>query len=336
MREFGSAHMLRACGSQNGPPILYERQPEVPMRLHPLRLVASLFVPLLVSCGGGEDAGEDVPEPAATTISAPVTVSGVGFSTPESVLHDTGADVYLVSNINGAPLDEDGNGFISRLSPSGEVLSLRWIDGEADGVTLNAPKGMAIRDGTLYVADIDCIRRFDASTGAPSGEVCVEGASFLNDVAPHYEAGVVFTDTGLDASFSSTGTDAVYHLVGDEYETVVAAPDLGAPNGVAAGDGSVTVVTFMSGDIFRLDEDGRTDLLGMEGAQLDGVELLADGGLLVSDWGASCVHRVTAEGQATCVIGDVESPADIGLDRERNRVLIPLFNADEVWMRPVE
>lgn len=306
------------------------------MRLRSLRLVAPLLVALLVSCGGGGDAGEDAPEPAATTISEPVTVSGVGLSTPESVLHDAEADVYLVSNINGAPLDEDGNGFISRLSPSGEILNLRWIDGEAEGVTLNAPKGMAIQDGTLYVADIDCIRRFDASTGAPAGEVCVEGASFLNDVAPHYELGVVFTDTGLDASFSPTGTDAVYHLVGDEYETVLAAPDMGAPNGVAVGDSSVTVVTFMSGEIFRLDEGGRTDLLGMEGAQLDGVELLDDGALLVSDWGASCVHRVTAEGRATCLIGGVESPADIGLDRERNRVLIPLFNANEVWFRPLE
>ena len=295
-----------------------------------------LILPLLVACGGETAESEGAAESTPTTSAEPITVSGVGFSTPESVLHHVADDVYLVSNINGTPLDADGNGFISRLAPSGEVLSLKWIDGEAEGVTLNAPKGMAIVDGTLYVADIDCIRRFDASTGAPSGAVCVDGASFLNDVAPHFEEGVVFTDTGLDASFSPTGTDAVYHLVGEEYAAVLADPELGAPNGVAAGESSVTVVTFMSGEIFRLDESGRTDVLTVVGAQFDGVELLSGGALLVSDWGASCVHRVTPEGEAACIVGDVASPADIGLDRQRNRVLIPLFNADEVLIRPLE
>ena len=296
---------------------------------------ALLLLPLLVACGGEATEGEGEPETVPTTSPEAVTVSGVGFSTPESVLYHEAEDVYLVSNINGTPLDADGNGFISRLSPSGEVLSLRWIDGEAEGVTLNAPKGMAIQDGTLYVADIDCIRRFDASTGAPSGEVCVDGATFLNDVAPHFEEGVVFTDTGLDASFSPTGTDAVYHLVGDDYAAILADPELGAPNGVAAGEESVTVVTFMGGEIFRLDEGGRTDLLTVEGAQFDGVEMLPGDALLVSDWGASCVHRVTAEGQASCIVEDVASPADIGVDLGRNRVLIPLFNANEVWFRPL-
>ena len=82
-------------------------------------------------------------------------VADVGLSTPESVLHDAGADVYLVSNINGSPLEKDGNGFISRLAPDGSVLALKWIDGEAQGITLNAPKGMAIQDGVLFVAAID-------------------------------------------------------------------------------------------------------------------------------------------------------------------------------------
>jgi len=35
-----------------------------------------------------------------------------GFDTPESAVHDPVADVYLVSNVNGAPLAKDGNGYI--------------------------------------------------------------------------------------------------------------------------------------------------------------------------------------------------------------------------------
>jgi hypothetical protein len=56
-----------------------------------------------------------------------IRVADVGLSTPESVLHDAVADVYLVSNINGSPLGKDGNGFISRLAPDGSLLELKWI-----------------------------------------------------------------------------------------------------------------------------------------------------------------------------------------------------------------
>ena len=254
-----------------------------------------------------EEAATDSPmEPG------PITVADVGFATPESVLHDTSADVYLVSNINGAPLDADGNGFISRLSPEGEVLELKWIDGEAENVTLNAPKGMAIQNGMLYVTDIDCVRMFDAATGAAAGETCIEGATFLNDLAPHPEDGVLVSDSGLDPTFATTGTDAVYHLAGDRYAPVIMDPGLGAPNGLAVADGAVTVVTYYGGEIFRVDgTQTRTDVL------------------------ASCVHRVMADGSASCMIADIPAPADIGVDAGRNVVMIPLFNANEVWIRPI-
>lgn len=123
-----------------------------------------------IACGS---AGDSDTAAASATPSGSITVAEVGFATPESVLHDAIADVYLVSNINGHPLQPDGNGFISRLSPSGEVVDLKWIDGEAEGVTLNAPKGMAIVGEVFYVADIDVVRMFDRTTGSPLGEIVV-------------------------------------------------------------------------------------------------------------------------------------------------------------------
>ena len=62
----------------------------------------------------------------------------------------------------------DGNGFISMVAPDGRVLALKWIDGEATDITLNALKGMAIASGTLYVADITAVRMFDLRTGRPA------------------------------------------------------------------------------------------------------------------------------------------------------------------------
>jgi len=283
----------------------------------------------LGACGGGSGESNDV---------GPIDlmVANVGFATPESVLHDEAADVYLVSNINGTPTDADDNGFISRLAANGDVLDIKWIDGASADVTLNAPKGMAIVDGTLYVADIDCIRMFDAASGAPRGQECIVGASFLNDVAPAISGGVLFSDTGLDPTFSPSGTDAIYRLDANGVTPVIANPGLGAPNGVLDTRDGTLVVTFMSGEVFRIGPGGSyTVLSGPSQQQLDGVVMLADGRVLMSSWGDSCVYEMSSTGAMSCIIEGVEAPADIGVDRGRNRVLIPLFNANAVIIRSV-
>jgi hypothetical protein len=264
-----------------------------------------------------------------------ITVANVGFATPESVLHDTTDDVYLVSNINGMPLGVDDNGFISRLSPDGEVLDLKWIDGADAGTTLNAPKGMAIAGDQLYVTDIDCIRIFDRATGEPAGENCLGGASFLNDLAPALDGGVLFTDTGIDETFSPAGKDAVYRLADGQIRTLLVDSQLGAPNGILDTEDGPLVVTFGSGQVFRVSDGLHMVISGDSGGQLDGIVEMADGRILISSWGDSCIHEMAPNGELSCIITDVEAPADIGADVGRNRVLIPLFMADTVLIRTV-
>lgn len=301
----------------------------------------SMVVSLIVAaCGGGEagSAGQGSSAAETTVAEVPMSLAGVGFATPESVLHDPEADVYLVSNINGAPLDRDDNGFISRISPDGTVLELKWIDGAAERVTLNAPKGMALQGSTLYVADIDCIRMFDRASGAPTGEVCPTGATFLNDVAPAPDGvSVFFTDSGLDSTFAPSGSDAVYRLSEGSRITVIArSPALGAPNGISVGSRGILVATFGSGEVYALDADGaRTDVMPASQRQYDGIEAMPDGGFIVSSWGERAVLRVAGDGRLSRVVEDVEAPADIGFDRSRGRVLVPLFNANEVRIVPL-
>src|SRR5690349_10065018 len=119
------------------------------MRLAPHAVVISHAI-LALSCDRGEKVGTTQtsaanPAPTTTTIEpkaqptaiqpAPtpgkpmVTWKNVGLSTPESVLYDEMTDVYLVSNIEGQPLDADGKAFISRLTPDGTVATLKWIEG---------------------------------------------------------------------------------------------------------------------------------------------------------------------------------------------------------------
>jgi hypothetical protein len=285
-----------------------------------------------VACGASDDDGAA----AATGIE----VADVGFATPESVLADTVADVYYVSNINGTPLGEDDNGFISRVTPDGQVENLKWIDGAgADpNITLHAPKGMAIRGDTLFVADLKCIRMFNRLTGARANEVCIDSASMLNDIAVGPEGSIFVTDSGFregaGGAFEATGTDAVYRLTmreGSRGATIARDPDLGMPNGIAIGSRGIFVVTFGSGEVLRFTPNGeKTVVMAGGDRQLDGIVFDNAGGFLFSSWAESAVYHVDGSGQVHTILTDVESPADIGYDPRRNRVLVPLFNLDKV------
>jgi sugar lactone lactonase YvrE len=281
-----------------------------------------------MACGGGDQAES----------ATPIVVETAGLQTPESVLHDATADVYLVSNINGGPLDKDDNGFIARITPAGRVTELRWIDGADEAVTLHAPKGMAIIGDTLFVTDIDVVRLFHRVSGDPLGERAVAGATFLNDLAAGPAGTLYVTDTGLKAGaegFEDSGTDAVYRYRNGQWETVASGPGLGRPNGLAVTSEGITVVTFGSGAVYRLDPatGARTDLPMPEQGQLDGVVALADGSLLISSWRGEAVFRLLADGTYVVAADSLPAPADLGVDAERQRVLVPLFTQHKVVIR---
>lgn len=288
---------------------------------------------VLAACG-------DQQQGAATADDEGIVVANVGFMVPESIVMDTIDDVYLVSNVNGSPTGEDGNGFISRLTPDGQVEELKWIDGEEPLVTLNAPKGMVLRGDSLFVTDIDCIRVFHRVTGEQQPGTCVDGSTFLNGIAVGPEGSLFVTDTGMregPEGLEPTGTDAVYRLPlaeGRRAATVAQGADLGGPNGIAVGSRGIMVVTFRSGELLRFTAAGdKTQVMPPSPLELDGIVETPDGGLLFSSWGDSAIYQIGSNGEVGKVITGVTSPADIGFDAKRNRVLIPLFLEDRVVIR---
>jgi sugar lactone lactonase YvrE len=260
-------------------------------------------------------------------------VKYTGLATPESVLYDDKADRYLVSNINGKPTDTDNNGFISVLSPDGQVTTLKWIEGGKNKVKLDAPKGLALSNGVLYAADITTVRMFDAKTGAPKGEVKIAGATFLNDLAAGPDGKIYVSDSGIKpgaGGFEPTGTDAVYVIDKGKAKALAKSTDLGRPNGLAVLDKGVVVVTFGSGEVYRLDEKGaKADASKPPKGSLDGVVPLGDS-LLVSSWEGSAIYKGKLGGDFELFLPGQKSPADIGYDTKRGRVLVPHFLEDTV------
>lgn len=268
--------------------------------------------------------------------SQPQVIALGGFKTPESILWDQQADLYLVSNINGKPLDKDDNGFISRVSgpPDARVVTEAWIDGKSDKVNLDAPKGMALLGDTLYVADIDTVRLFDRTTGAPKGDIAIPGAMFLNDVAAGADA-VYVSDSGLDAQFKPTPNQAVWQIRDGKATPIAKGEGLGAPNGLAVHGGEVWVATFGSGEVYRLDENGkRADVDKLPKGSLDGLVITADGRFFVSSWEAMAIFH-GKPGRWTMGPLNLPSPADIDVDLPRNLILVPIFQQDRVEMHDI-
>lgn len=255
-----------------------------------------------------------------------------GYDTPESVLHDTVSDLYLVSNIHGKPLEKDNNGYIARVRPDLAGMQRYWIQGGRDGVTLHAPKGMALHGDTLWVTDIDVVRRFDRRTGKPLGEIAIPGATFLNDCAAAGDGTIYCSDSGLDANFAPTGTDAIWRIApGEAPAALIRGEALGQPNGIVARATGVYVVSWRDGTFYQVDAKGRrTDLGKAATAQLDGLVRVEGAGYLATSWAGRCVYRFAVTGECEALPTQLAQPADLGYDAVRKQLLVPLFGDDAI------
>lgn len=206
-----------------------------------------------------------------------------GFSNPEGVAEAPDGALFI-SNVAGEGEVRDGNGFISRVSKSGEVLELRFIAG------LDAPKGMAVHDGRLHVADVNVVRVFDAATGAALKIVPIEGAQFLNDATVWQDA-VFVSDSGTNRIWRLTDAGAELWREGDELDGV---------NGLLGAGGKMFVSTMTSGSLFEATTSGgwRRIATGMTNA--DGIGVIKSG-FLVSSWPGK-IHHVSKKGAVTTLV----------------------------------
>lgn len=260
------------------------------------------------------------------------------FSGPESVQYYPEGDEYFVSNVHGDMTVKDDNGFISRVSPNGHVIQLKWIDGATLPVTLHAPKGIVTHGDPLFVADLDTVRAFSISTGSPMTAATrgVPQARFLNDltISP---AGVLYaSESGLKTGMLPTTSDAVYRFDARRPVPVAKGTWLSRPNGIAVGPEGLTVATFGSRVLIRFRQPGSNadTVATLIGGSLDGLIRLDSANFLVSSWDTKTIYHVDLIAKrAHPLYTGMETPADIGYDTKRKRVLIPLVSRNRIEVR---
>lgn len=237
-----------------------------------------------------------------------------GLEVPECALFRPTEKVFYVSNVAGAPAEKNGKGFISKVDLDGKIVALKWATG------LNAPKGMAISAGSLFVADIDALVQIDLTSGHIVKRYVAENSVFLNDVAAAADGTVFVGD-------SSEEHGAIYRLSCGELTLWLSAPQIERPNGLHMMDGQLMAGHARNGKLLSIDPaTGKSKLVAQTDSGIDGLKPDGRGNWFTSNWKGR-LTLVTAEGQ-TIVLLDTTgaaNAADFEYLPEKKMIVIPTF-----------
>ena len=236
--------------------------------------------------------------------------------TPESVCYYADSMFYFVSNINGKPLEKDGNGFISLLDQDGKIIELQWVTG------LDAPKGMGIHKGKLYVSDINRVAKIDIATKTIEAFFEFPKAQFLNDIAIDAMGYVYISDMM---------SSKIYRIKGELKQVWIEDPALVNPNGLYI-EGEMLLVGC-DNKILRINTRNKqiNDWLKETGG-IDGHKAVGEGQYLFSDWQGS-VYLVKSDNSFEKILDTTPmgmNAADIEYVPENRLLLVPTFGDNRV------
>jgi len=273
-------------------------------------------------CAPVEDpATPETPEASTSPVLEEAWRITEGFDRPESVVYDAQRDILYVSSIRGSANAQDGDGFLSRVSPDGEMLDAEWVTG------LDGPKGLALNGDRLFVSDIDELVEVDVTTGEITNRYPIEGALFLNDVALDASGSVFVTDTQ---------THRIHQLVDGQIELWMEGESVQSPNGITFVDGQMLLAAADSAS----DDSGtaryvrqvnpETQELSMMSAtvpegSIDAIEADGRGGYFVSYWAEARVMHASAGTEATVVAEETEGTADLDYVADREMLYLPVM-----------
>lgn len=206
-----------------------------------------------------------------------------GFSTPAAAIARADGS-YLVSNIAGTAFKKDGTGWIALVSPEGQLLDDEFATG------MDAPDGMEIDRGVLYVADIDRVHLLNPDDGTRHRAIEVAGAEGLTGIAA-WNAGLFLADAP---------TGRIYQLSGDAVDLVFEDEQLIGVKHIEASGDTLLATIPEKGTVLQINAGGdiRTLADGIPGA--NSVASVEDGYLVSAAPGQ--LWWLSATGEATEIL----------------------------------
>jgi len=230
-----------------------------------------------------------------------------GLALPEAVVFDPKNNVCYVSNYFN-----EGREFISKFSPSGEIIELEWITG------LRMPTGMHLKGNTLYAVDRSGLNVIDIKKREITKKIPLPGLRMANDVAMDRAGNLYISDT-------LAGT--VYSYAGGKLEPWL--ENLSRPNALLCEKDRLLVGQNEKLIAVGLRDKATQVLARFEpGANIDGIEADGSGGYLVGDHNGR-LYRLAAQGERTLLL-DTTNPgekiADFAYIPKLKRLIIPSFD----------
>ncbi len=285
-----------------------------------------------------------IPIVIVNPLGAQITVTEL--QSPYSFVHDPLDKGYFISSVNGEAENADNNGFITKLDPNGKLLNLKFIQGGKDDVTLHAPKGMAVVEHVLYVADLDTLRGFDTTTGKPVLTLTIRSSTASQSEPPQASLSDVTFDGKGHLYCSDQKANTIYRVdpAAQTFSVLVTDRALAGPSGLVVHpkSGQIIAVSWDKGKISEISPDGVVTELFSNGffsnrfQNLRGVDFDRWGNMYVSDFTTGKVWRMSWDKRFQVIAEFLPSPGDLSIDRANNLILVPFELAHAAEMNGLE
>ncbi len=227
---------------------------------------------------------------------------------PESIIWNPVTQTYLISNVG-----------------SGTILSLqdKFLFNIFNRSKLEAPKGMAILDNILYVADVTRVVGLDLKTGKQTFEKAIPDAVFLNDVTADDDRSIYVSDSR---------SNFIVRVVPETgFTEFFRNPKLVSPNGLfyaKQADKDLLYIVSMEADtpilILNLFSKELTEVPDHKLTRADGITRDLEGNWLISSWADSTVYKFSPDfSELSRLQNTYQSPADIFYSIENKELAIP-------------
>lgn len=285
-----------------------------------------------------------IPIVIVNPLGAQITVTEL--QSPYSFVHDPLDKGYFISSVNGEAESADNNGFITKLDPNGKLLNLKFIQGGKDDVTLHAPKGMAVVEHVLYVADLDTLRGFDTTTGKPVLTLTIRSSTASQSEPSQASLSDVTFDGKGHLYCSDQKANTIYRVdpAAQTFSVLVTDRALAGPSGLVVHpkSGQIIAVSWDKGKISEISPDGVVTELFSNGffsnrfQNLRGVDFDRWGNMYVSDFTTGKVWRMSWDKRFQVIAEFLPSPGDLSIDRANNLILVPFELAHAAEMNGLE